>query len=88
MPERNTNRGACVKRKRLSSPGCSCCDTNEALWFLDDENSAFVDEHGAAKVTVKRQDSKLFRSNTARTAGEDCIKDVISRTTSGKEENV
>lgn len=42
-----------VRKKETSvKSGCSCCDTNEALWFLDDENSAFVDEHGAAKVTV------------------------------------
>lgn len=40
------------KKKTDNMRGCDCCNGNEALWFQDDENSVFVDEHGRAKVTV------------------------------------
>lgn len=33
--------------------GCDCCQGDEALYWADDENNAFVDSRGDVLVTVK-----------------------------------
>lgn len=33
--------------------GCDCCNGNEALFYQDNENCAFVDSHGEIMVMVK-----------------------------------
>lgn len=33
--------------------GCNCCYGDEALFWKDNENNAFIDSHGEIMVTVK-----------------------------------
>lgn len=33
--------------------GCDCCDSDEALFYQDNENCAFIDSHGEIMIIVK-----------------------------------
>lgn len=39
--------------------GCECCLGDEALFWRDDENNAFVDNKGEILVTVKNRDMRF-----------------------------
>lgn len=39
--------------------GCNCCQGDEALYWKDDENNAFVDSKGEMLVTVKGKEMRF-----------------------------
>lgn len=42
-----------LKEKEERSHGCDCCQGDEALYWADDENNAFVDSKGNILTTIK-----------------------------------
>ena len=52
-------RRGCLDIKVIDlNAGCNCCDGDEAVYWQDNENNAFVDSKGEMMVTVK---DKLIR---------------------------
>lgn len=42
-----------LDEKNTRNKGCDCCQGDEALYWADDENNAFVDSKGDMLVTIK-----------------------------------
>lgn len=42
-----------LEEKERRSHGCDCCQGDEALYWVDNENNAFVDSNGDLLVSVK-----------------------------------
>lgn len=44
----------------MDKNGCECCCGDEALYYVDSENCAFIDSDGEMMVTVNERDF-MFR---------------------------
>ena len=42
-----------AEEENVANKGCNCCNGDEALFWKDNENNAFVDRNGEMLVTVK-----------------------------------
>lgn len=43
----------------MSKQGCNYCHGDEALWWKDEKNSAFIDSHGEIMVIVNGSEARF-----------------------------
>ena len=67
-----------IKITNKDAVGCDCCNGDDALFYKDNENNAFIDSHGEMLVT-SGDHSVRFQVRHCPNCGREFVEDLLKK---------